>query len=157
MMQGLGFCVWLLASKSHPWHQIVRDLQEKLGLGEKCRPHVRVASRLSSPMTPDMPSLEQFAKATVVGGLYSVTERVHGWPPLHTIELPVRIEPGNFSNNLHVSLAHRFGVSPFSSEELQIAQSVLDDYENWKECSNMIPIIANVRLPNPNRWRDISG
>ena len=156
-MSGLGFCVWLVSTKGHAWQRIVREIQEKLHLRGACRPHVCVHSRMASPMAIGELSTEK-TTATICGSLFTcTTNRIPGWPPLHTIELPVRLDPDNEKDDMHLSLAHRFGIQPFSEEEVAIVRGVLDDYgEEWKTCADMHAVIANVTRPDVTRWRDIS-
>jgi hypothetical protein len=157
-MQGFGFCVWLVGSKGHAWQHIVREIHEKLHLHGACRPHIRVKSNLSSPMVVAEQTMLGKTTATVCGDLFVVTTNVAGWPPLHTIELPVRLDPDNHKEDMHVALAHRFGVLPFSAEDISVVKGVLTDYddEDWKTCERMVPVIANVMRPDVTRWRDVS-
>ncbi len=163
-MQGLGLCLWLVCSKSHPWTSIVREVAAVLELKSACRPHVRIRSGLKISTAPEAP---QKTRAEVVGGLFMVTTEVSGWPPLHTIELPLRLDTDENLEDLlgetykdledvHISLAHRFGVEPFTPNDVSNVKQILHNYSGWKVCFPMRPALANMRKPDPATWRDIS-
>lgn len=150
-MQGLGLCLWLVGAKSNPWNGIVREVHESLQLRGQCRPHVRLQSHLKLATVPEVPPS---ARAKITGGLFAVTTEFPGWPPLQTIELPVALDIDH-GEDTHLSLAHRFGVEPFTMDDVHKVKAVLADYGDWEECT-LYPILANMKVPDPNKWRDIS-
>lgn len=56
---------------------------------------------------------------------------------------------------VHLSLAHRFGVEPFTLEDVRKVEAILADHTGWEECA-LYPILANMTTPDPKKWRDIS-
>ena len=158
-MQGLGLCLWLVGAKSHPWTSIVQEVCESLQLEAWCRPHVRLQSRLKLGTLPEAP---QVTLAKITGGLFTVTTHFPGWPPLQTIELPVSLDTHSDEDNegnedTHLSLAHRFGVEPFTLADVRKVEVVLAEHDDkeWRECV-LHPLVANMALPDPSTWRDIS-
>ena len=136
----------------------MREVAEALELKSACRPHVRIRSGLKISTAPEAP---QKTRAEVVGGLFTVTTKVSGWPPLQTIELPLRlgmdgVEIYEDLEDVHISLAHRFGVEPFTPKDVANVEQILHNYPGWKVCFPMRPALANMRKPDPATWRDIS-
>jgi len=150
-MQGLGLCLWLVSANATPWNSIVREVHESLQLRGQCRPHVRLQSHLKLATMPNVPSS---AHAKITGGLFVVTTKFPGWPPLQTIELPVSLDIDH-AEDTHLSLAHRFGVEPFRLEDVRKVEAVLAVHEDWSECT-LHPMVVNMKVPDPNKWRDIS-
>lgn len=151
-MRGLGLCLWLVCAKSHPWHSIVREVRERLDLKSNSRPHIRLKSHLK---LTDIPAAPRNTQCSIRGGLFAVTTNIPGWPPLHTIEFPVALDNSNQQRDLHLSLAHRFGIVPFTKADVDKVQDILDEHDDWKEC-DMYPILAHVGKPDPATWRDVS-